>query len=81
MSKKSWFNRAKKQATTVPTARALDVIQKEHMQVAHDAGVAQYQAFEATLRLEQKNKQLILLNQEAAARLQLDKEAAADEQT
>ncbi len=79
MAKKSWFQKEKKAATPSVTARDFASIQKEHTQVAHDAGVLQYTIFEAQQRLEQKNKQLILLNQEGAARLQLDKAAKESE--
>jgi hypothetical protein len=57
--------------------RTIAEIQKEYNHVALNAGQAQYQVFVHTKDLENHNKRLLELNREAAARQQLDKQAAA----
>ena len=58
--------------------RPLADIQKEYQELAFKAGQLQYQQYVNTRDLEQTNTRLISVNQEAAARLELDKKAAAE---
>ena len=57
------------------TPRPMDEIQKEYQQKCLEAGQLQYQVSVQSEELSKANETLRKLNYEAAARLQLDKEA------
>ena len=63
-----------------PEPRAIAEIQKEYQQVALNAGAAQYQAMIHGEEVKNRNKRLLQLNQEAAQRQALDKQAADAQQ-
>ena len=75
---KNLFKRKKEKfPTSSNEPRQLDEIQKEYNEVALKAGQLQYQVFVHSEDLKATNQRLVALNQEAAKRLQLDKEAKA----
>lgn len=61
--------------------RKLEEIQSEYGQTANNAGQLQYQIYILSSELETTNQLLRALNNEAAARNQLDKQTAAKEVT
>lgn len=79
MSKKEWFKGLKKAKLpeSNPTPRSMDEIQKAYNEAVLRAGQAQYQVYVYSKDLEQANKALLSLNQEGAARQNMDKEAAS----
>ncbi len=70
---KNRLKKAKKEAAAMP--RSLDEIQKEYAEVSTRAGQAQYQAYVMQKDLEELNRRLLTLNQEAHERNRLDNEA------
>ncbi len=78
MSLLKGFRKAKKQAEAAPVPRKIDEIQAQYNEVAQRAGQAQYQVYVLEKDLELLNRKLLDINQEAAARNRLDKEAAAE---
>ncbi len=78
MSSKSKFRGAKSDKISLPkTPRSLAEIQAEYGQVVSQAGQVQYQLFVFEREQQQLNAKLLELNQEGAARNQLDKDQAA----
>lgn len=57
--------------------RPMEEIAKAYQEVCNQAGQVQYQVFVHTQELERLNKVLISINQEAAARTELNKKAEA----
>lgn len=87
MSNKSLAKKIKEKFQKKSEPRTIPEIQKVYNEVSAKAGQAQYQLYVFNKELEQLNSNLMSLNQEAAARLALDKEieaqtkAAAPEET
>jgi hypothetical protein len=73
----SKFFKSKKQEIKPPAPRELKVIEQELSQVVAAAGVAQYRMYVLEQELAHHNQVLLRLNQEGAARQQLDAEAKA----
>lgn len=74
-----YFKRKKaKELAGSPEPRQLDDIRKAYSELSAKAANAQYLVFIHTKELEQINGQLMYLNQEAAARQNLDTAAKAD---
>jgi len=69
------LKKAKQSAQPIP--RAFDEIKQAYNELAGKTGQLQYQKYVIERELEQLNQQLINVNNEAAARQNLDKEAAA----
>lgn len=68
---KKFFQKKKHQEAQLP--RSLDEIKKEYAELLSKAGNAQYLTYVYSKELEQVNGQLVKINQEAAARQELDK--------
>lgn len=70
---------SKKAKTPNPQApRSLDDINKEYRELLVQVASAQYLAFVKNLEVENFNKRLLEVNQEAARRQELDREIAAE---
>jgi hypothetical protein len=65
-------NKSAKKPKQLSVPRALPEIQKDYAQVCNNAGQIQYQIKVYEQELIQTNQRLLSLNQEAAARNQLD---------
>ena len=69
---------AKQKKLSVP--RELDAIQKEYQNTCFNAGQVQYQISVYKHELEMINERLLAINNEAAARRQLDEQKAKDKE-
>lgn len=70
-----------KQAKKLSIPREMPEIQQAYQQLCANAGQVQYQIKIHAKELERINEQLQSVNNEAAARQQLDKESASTQQT
>jgi hypothetical protein len=75
---KNVFKRKKDAVPKVNVPRTMEEINKAYGEAVARAGQAQYLVFVHSKDLEQINEQLISLNQEAAARANLDKTKAEE---
>lgn len=72
------FKRKKDKFPKEQVPRAMEEINKAYSELLARAGQAQYLVYVHSNELEQVNKGLLALNQEAANRNALDKQAAAE---
>lgn len=72
-------NPFKKKALNPQAPRSMDDINKEYRELLVAVANAQYMAFIKNLEVENLNKRLIQVNQEAAQRQELDRQVAAEE--
>lgn len=73
------LNKAKK-AVEVPP-REMKEIQTEYGQLVNQAGQTQYQSYVLDQELKRLNNELVRVNQEAAARQELDRKVTLEEAT
>jgi hypothetical protein len=73
------FLKRKKQAQA-PEPRSMDEINKEYSELTVKAAKAQYLVYVHTLDLEHINKRQLYVNQEAQARMEIDKNAVQKQQ-
>jgi hypothetical protein len=76
MSSKFFKGLNKVKPAAPPEPRNMEAIMKQYGEQCNRAGALQYQIYALGLELEQINKDLVSVNNEAAARQKLDKEAA-----
>lgn len=76
MSSKFFKGLNKSKPAPPPEPRAMELIMKQYGEQCNRAGALQYQIYALGLELEQINKELVSVNNEAAVRQKLDKEAA-----
>lgn len=78
---KFFGNKNKKIKTKPVEPRSMDEILKDNQELKTKAADAQYLIYVYTKQLESLNQDLLKLNQEGAARQQLDAEAKKSEQS
>lgn len=74
---KNPFKRKKDKFPTPTAPRDIEAIKSEYSSLAQQAGQVQYEVLVKSKDLEYINSRILAVNQEAAARQRLDKEAAA----
>lgn len=72
-----FFKNRKRVAQKAVEPRSIEEVTKEYTELCGKAGQAQYQVMVFTKELERLNERLLSVNQEAAARNELDRQEKA----